>query len=131
MSSISRRVIARTIAAKLVAQPAQRSHWLRVLAAYLVEHNRGEEAELIANDIARELYRQAGQLLVRVESARPLSSSIKSELTKLLSMATNAKQVELAETINPELLGGLIARTPDAVTDLSVRTKLKQLATIA
>lgn len=131
MSTVSRRVLARTIAAKLIEHPSERTHWISALAAYLVEQNRVEEADLIVNDIARELYEQAGQLLVHVESARPLSDSVKSELKHLLTASTKAKHIELSETVNPDLLGGLIARTPDAVADMSVRTKLKQLATIA
>jgi F0F1-type ATP synthase delta subunit len=38
--------------------------------------------------------------------------------------------VDLSESIDRSLIGGLIARTPDAQLDASVRTKLKQLATI-
>ena len=35
---LSRRIIARTIAAKLLAEPGKRKHWLQVTAAYLVEN---------------------------------------------------------------------------------------------
>lgn len=131
MSTVSRRVLARAIAAKLIEHPSERKHWIAALAAYLVEQNRAEEADLIVNDIAHELYEQNGQLLVHVESARPLTESVTAELKHLLTAATKAKHIELSETVNSDLLGGLIARTPDAVADMSVRTKLKQLATIA
>src|SRR5688572_1610893 len=131
MAKLSRRLLARTIATKLVEHPSERRHWIQTLAAYLVEQNRTEEVDLIVNDIAHELYRQAGVLLVHVESAHPLSDSVRKELKDLLSNATKAKHIELTEKTNPELLGGLVARTPDAAIDLSVRTKLKQLATIA
>ena len=131
MAKLSRRLLARTIATKLIEYPAERKHWLAALAAYLVEQNRTEEVDLIVNDIAHELHRQAGVLLVHVEAARPLTDSVRKDLKDLLSTATNAKRIELTEITNPELLGGLIARTPDSAIDLSVRTKLKQLATIA
>lgn len=131
MAKLSRRLLARTIATKLIEQPSERKRTLAMLAAYLVEQNRTEEVNLIVNDIAYELHTQAGILLVHVESARPLTDSVRTELKGLLSKTTKAKRIELTETTNPDLLGGLIARTPDAALDVSVRAKLKQLATIA
>ena len=127
----SRRVLARTIAAKLLGEPDRRRHWLRVTAAYLMAHNMDGDVDLVLNDIARELYRQSGHLIVDVTSARKLSDHTREELTRMLKEATNASHVEIAEKINPELLGGLIARTPDAILDASVRTKLKQLASLS
>jgi len=126
----SRRVLARTIAAKLLAEPDRRSHWLEVTAAYLMDHNMDEDVDLVVNDIAHELFEQGGHLLVSVSSARALSDTTREELTNMLKQATGAKHVELAELRDPYLLGGLIARTPDATIDASVRTKLKQLASI-
>jgi F-type H+-transporting ATPase subunit delta len=130
MSKISRRVLARTIAARLVAEPARQDYWIKVLAAYLVDQRRVDEADLIVNDIAHELFAQDGQLLVHVDSARPLADSVRTSLKDLLKVRTGATSVTLAEQVDPTLLGGLIARTPDAQMDVSVRTKLKQLATI-
>jgi len=126
----SRRVIARTVAAKILAEPAKQSYWLQVLAAYLLEQKMADDAELIINDIAHELFEQSGHLLVNVTSARALSNDVRDELQRTLREATGAKHVEFVERTDPALLGGLIARTPDAVLDVSVRTRLQQLATI-
>ena len=126
----SRRVLARTMATKLLVEPDRRSHWVKVLAAYLMEHGMDEDADLIVNDIAHELYAQSGHLIVEVKSARQLSTVMRDELTKALRTATGAKHVELSERIDSDLLGGLVARTPDAILDASVRTKLKQLASL-
>lgn len=126
----SRRVLARTVAAKLLAEPDKRSHWITVTAAYLMDHGMDEDVELIVNDIAHELYEQAGHLIVDVTSARALTDSTREELTRMLKEATKASTVEISEQTDPELLGGLIARTPDAIIDASVRTKLKQLASL-
>jgi ATP synthase F1 delta subunit len=127
---ISRRVIARTIAAKLVAEPARQEHWVQTLAAYLVEQNRVSEAGLILSDIEHELYEQGGQLLTHVTSARPLTDAVRTTLKKLLADQTGAKQVVLTEKTDSALLGGLIARTADAGLDASVRTQLNRLAAI-
>jgi len=130
MSTVSRRVLARTIVAKLVAEPARQDYWLKVLAAYLVDQNRTDEVELLINDIAHEVFAQSGQLLVHVESARPLTDSVRTSLTTLLKEHTGAEKVAFTEEVDPKLLGGLIARTPDAQMDVSTRTKLQQIATI-
>ncbi|HYH74740.1 MAG TPA: ATP synthase F1 subunit delta [Candidatus Saccharimonadales bacterium] len=126
----SRRIIARTVAAKLLSEPARQDHWVKVLAAYLVDQHREQEADLILNDLAHELFVQNGQLAVSVTSARPLSEAVRASLQALLAEQTNAKTVELSETIDPTLLGGLIAQTPDAVMDVSVRSQLNQLASL-
>jgi F-type H+-transporting ATPase subunit delta len=129
-TKISRRVLARTIASKLVAEPTRQDHWVQALAAYLIEQNRVSEAGLIVSDIEHELYEQDGQLLTHVTSARPLSDAVRTALKKLLSAQTGAKHVVLTEKTDPALLGGLIARTADAGLDASVRTQLNRLATI-
>jgi len=129
-AAFSRRVIARTVASKLAAEPSRQKHWIKVLAAYLVDHNRVNEADLIMSDIWHELFVQDGQLLAQVTSARPLDESVRKSLEKLLRDQTGAKRVALTEKTDPALLGGLIARTSDAELDASVRTKLNRLATI-
>lgn len=129
-AQFSRRVLARIIAAKLVAEPSRQTHWMRALAAYLVEQKRIGEANLIIHDIEHELYDQDGQLLVHVTSARPLADSVRTELKKLMQEQTKAKRVVLTEKTDAALIGGLIARSADAELDASVRTTLNQLATI-
>src|SRR5688572_29385010 len=130
MAKLSRRTIARTVAAKLLAEPAQQKHWLQATAAYLVEHNMAGDADLLMNDIAYELYVQSGTLFVDVTSARPLTDAVRSDLKHMLQEATAAKRITLTEHVDPALIGGVVARTPSAELDLSVRTRLRQLATI-
>lgn len=128
---ISRRQLARTVAAKLLAEPERREHWVRILAAFLVETNRTEEADQVINAIAHELLEQDGLLAVEVTSARPLTDDTRRELATYLKSATGASKVELAEQIDPELVGGLIARTPDQELDTSIRSQLQRLASIS
>jgi F0F1-type ATP synthase delta subunit len=130
MAKLSRRVIARVVAQKLLAEPQRRSHWLQVAAAYMVENHLEHDVDLLVNDIAHELFMQSGQLSVAVTSARPLADAARAELKRTLQEATHARRVTFSETVDPALLGGVIARTPDAQLDLSVRTRLQQLATI-
>jgi F-type H+-transporting ATPase subunit delta len=129
-NKVSRRVLARTVAAKLLAEPSRRGHWLRVTAAYMMEQQMVDDIDLVVNDIAHELYAQSGHLLVDVTSARKLSDAVRADLRHMLQEATGAKRVELAEHIDPTVLGGLIARTPSHQLDASVRTRLKLLGAI-
>lgn len=129
-AGFSRRIIARTIAAKILAEPSRSGHWMQVLAAYLLEQKQADLAELIANDIAREVFAQNGELLVEVTSSHQLAENVRKDLQKALTDATGAKSVTLSELTDPALLGGLIAQTPDAILDASVRSRLKQLAAI-
>lgn len=129
-SKVSRRVLARVIAERLIAEPKNTKHWMQATAAYLVEHGLVEDADLLMNDVARELFAQDGRLMVHVASARPLSETIRAELKTHLREATNAAHVEMSESVDPTLLGGLVAKTPDAELDLSVRRRLRQLASI-
>jgi F-type H+-transporting ATPase subunit delta len=129
-NKVSRRVVARTIAAKLLGEPSQRSHWLKVTAAYLIDQHMVDDIDLFINDLAQELHKQSGHLFVDVTSAHKLTDAVRVELKHTLQGATGARHIELAEHVDPTLLGGLIARTPDAELDASVRTKLKQLASL-
>lgn len=130
MNKISQRTFAKTIAQKMIQDPARRKHWIKMLAAYMVETGIADKVDAVANDVAREIFVQSGELLVRVSSARPLSDATRKQVERIIKEQSGAKDVILDETVDPGLLGGLIARTPDAELDLSVRSKLKQLASI-
>ncbi len=129
-SKVSRRVLARVLAEKLVAEPTRTHHWMQATAAYLMKHGLAEDADLLMNDVARELFAQDGRLMVHVASARPLSETIRAELKTYLRAATDAKHVEMSESVDPALLGGLVASTPEGELDLSVKSRLRQLASI-
>lgn len=130
-ASVSRRDVVRVITRRLLDEPANRSEWLRRLAAYAVVHNMVDQIDLIVNDIAHELHQQAGILTVEVVSARQLSDEVRQSLRDLLRREAGAEEVVLHETTDQALLGGFVARTPDAEIDASVRTRLQKLAALA
>lgn len=129
-SKTSRRIIVRATAEQLLAHPTRQAHIMKELAAYLLEQKMVNDVDLVINDLIRELADVSGTMLVSVTSAHSLSDAVRKELTQSLQKATGATDVVLSETIDTDLLGGLIARTPDAELDLSVRTKLKRLSAI-
>lgn len=130
MSKLSRRVIARAFVAKLVAEPQRHAHWVKVLAAYLVEQRQINMVDLLLADISREYFAETGVLLANVTSARPLSDAVRKAVEQALHEATDAKKVVITTRTDPALIGGVVAQTPDAVLDISVRSQLKQLAAI-
>lgn len=127
----SRRDIVRVVTRHLLDEPADRSVWLRRLAAYLVAHGMTDQVDLLVNDIAHELYEQAGILTVEVVSARELTDGLRASLTGLLQSETDARSVMMHETTDAGLVGGFVARTADAEIDASVQTRLKALAALA
>jgi F0F1-type ATP synthase delta subunit len=128
---VSRRHLAEAITAKLLSEPAKQAHWMQVLAAYLVAHDMVNDADMLINDIAHELLAQSGQLVVEVTSAEALGSAVRQELVTYLQRETDAKDVQLHESTDPALIGGLVAKTADSELDISLRTQLRQLTAIA
>ena len=129
-NKLSRRVIARAFVAKLVAEPTRQAHWVKVLAAYLVEQGQIDTVDMLVADISREYFATTGVLLADVTSARPLTDAVRKAVEKALHEATEAKKVVITEHTDQSLIGGVVARTPDAVLDVSVRSQLNQLAAI-
>lgn len=84
----------------------------------------------LVTDLA-DVYRErllAHQNIVRAEvtSASPLSPEKTKALEESLSSVTG-KKVEITTTVDPELLGGVVARIGSTVYDGSVRTQLAHM----
>lgn len=127
----SRRDIVRVITTRLLEEPKQRGVWLQRLAAYMVAHNIIDQADVMVNDIAHELFVRSGLLTVEVVSARELSAELKQSITDLLQTATGAQSVVMHQSVDQALLGGFVARTADAELDASVRSKLMALSALS
>jgi F-type H+-transporting ATPase subunit delta len=61
-----------------------------------------------------------------VRAAVPLDERLRDRLAKALSEATG-KDVEVKVVVDPNVLGGVVARIGDTVIDGSVRHRLDQL----
>lgn len=126
MIAFSRRKIATYIASELAAgKPADQL--LSQAAAYLVQHKRTGQAELLARDIEAVLAREYGLVNAEVISARELSGGIIESIKQFVANAEGAKQVEVSASVDPSLLGGVIIRTPRAELDTTVRKQLNAL----
>ena len=67
-------------------------------------------------------------MTAEIASAAPLDDRRRDRLRRALSERTGY-EVKLEVTIDPELIGGAIAKVGDLVFDGSIRTQLEQLRT--
>lgn len=131
MAKTSRRTLARIVAEKLSAPGSDGAVVMREVAAYLIDNHMVDDADALINDIAEEIFAATGRLVVEVSSARPLTDEAREGLITFLRDKTDASSVELHESVDESLIGGLIAKTPSAELDVSVRNTLRQLTAIA
>ena len=119
---LSRRKIALFVTDRLLSGKASADEVLRELAAYLVTTRRTRELDLLVRDIEAALA-DKGVVAVDVTSARPLHAAVKAEITKML----DAKSVQLRESVDEALLGGIRIDTPGKRFDGTIRHKLNAL----
>jgi F-type H+-transporting ATPase subunit delta len=119
---LSRRKIAIFVTNKLLAGNHQALEVMRELAAYLVTERRTRELDLIVRDI-EEMLADSGVVVADVASARPLSEAMKTEVAAMLG----ASSVQLRESVDEALLGGIRIDTPGKRFDGTIRHKLTAL----
>ena len=130
MRKVSRRRLAAVVVQLLTEKRLSQEHVLRMLAAYLVVHKQQKQVDLILLDIARELATQQAHVYAEVSSAFPLDASARAELQQYLTEQTGAKTIELHESLNADLLTGMVVRTSDEELDTSAATKLMRFTTL-
>lgn len=69
------------------------------------------------------------EITARVVSAIPLSDKLTEELRATLKAKTG-KDVSLAASVDPAILGGLVVKIGSRMIDTSIRTKLNNLKTV-
>jgi F-type H+-transporting ATPase subunit delta len=74
-----------------------------------------------------QLYKaEKGIKIARLETARPLTKELRREMISIITAAFNA-QIELAEEVKKDLIGGFVLRVEDKRLDSSVRGKLEKI----
>lgn len=102
----------------------------QILAAYLVETRRTRDVDLYLRDIELAVAERFGTVTAYVSSAQELSQKTRAAVEKLIKTSVGAKSVEMVETTDPGLIGGIVIQTADAELDGSIRTKLRNLRSI-
>ena len=118
---LSRRALATFVAKELLAGNDQIIDWL---AALLIEERREREADLLVRDI-ESILADSGQMIVRVDTARPLDAATKQEIESMFDQ----HEVHIKETVRPELIGGVKITTPTQSLDRTIAKKLEMLRT--
>jgi ATP synthase F1 delta subunit len=126
---LSRHKIAEFLADRLAAGESPR-RVAKILAAYLIDTRTTRQAELILREITAALADKHGHLAVEVTAARRLNDETRQAIATLVKANSNARKVELIESVDPDLIGGAIVRTPDAEMDNSVRGGLRKLGAV-
>ncbi len=68
-----------------------------------------------------------GRVLAEVRTAVPLDDAMRSQVATQIGNIMN-KQVRLRESVDPELIGGMVVRVGDSVFDNSVANRLDKMA---
>jgi F-type H+-transporting ATPase subunit delta len=118
---LSRRKIAAYAANKLHAGVSTKEV-IREVAAYLIYARRTRELDLLVRDIEDALASQ-GMVIADVSSAHPLSDALKTEIKQLVG----GKTLQLRESVEPDLLGGIRINVPGKRFDGTIRRKLTAL----
>jgi len=118
---LSRRKLAVYVADKLQAG-ASASEVMREIAAYLIDTKRTRELELLVRDIEDALATR-GVVVADVTTAHALGKELKSEIGALVG----AKKLQIRETIDESVLGGVRIDLPGKRFDGTIRHKLTAL----
>lgn len=130
MQKLSRRRLAGYIAAEVAAGSLKQAT-IQKVAAYLVENKQADTVDLVLSDVATILAKRYGVVSAEVSSATVLDDSLRSAITEFVKRTENAKTVQMTETIDKSLIGGIIIRTPSAELDGSIRSQLRQLRALS
>jgi len=109
-----------------IARRAEVAPLLCNFLSYLIDQRRLVDFMTICDEFARLADEDAGLLTAEVSSASPLDDRRKDRLQRALSDHTG-RQVRLEVEVDPELIGGAVAKVGDLVFDGSIRTQLSQL----
>ena len=96
------------------------------LVYFLVAKNRLRIVEDLVIEYQRLVNAYYGRETAEVVTAVPLSNEEKERLQKRLATITH-KEVVLIAQVNPDIMGGLVAKVGDKLIDGSVRTRLQEL----
>ncbi|MEX2202693.1 MAG: ATP synthase F1 subunit delta [Actinomycetota bacterium] len=95
------------------------------LLGMLVEQGRARDIGRIAESLAEVAAERRQQVVGEVRSAVPLTDAQRRRLAEALSSATGRK-VEVKMIVDPDLVGGVVARVGDVIFDGSIRSRLDE-----
>ena len=112
--------VLRAVMGRGVAPPAVK------LVLLMVRRGRPGAVEPMIARFSELLRRERGVALAQVRTALPLDDAQRAEVAARLRVLTGS-QVEMDETVDPDLIGGIAVRIGDQLYDASVRSRLERL----
>ena len=123
--ALSRRDVARYAARQLVAGD-DIAVLVQQVSSYVIATKSQRTIELLVADIERCIADEYSHLSLSIESAYELSDALKKEVAGAFG---EYKSYEIKNSINPDLIGGVIAKTADQTLDTSTIGYIKKLKT--
>lgn len=93
----------------------------------LASHRVLAQSDKIIKAFKKYLYKQENIQSVEVKTALPLSEHDRREILKHLKNTLN-KEIIIKESVDKELVGGIVVKYDDTVIDGSIKSRLKLLA---
>lgn len=112
----------RAVLTDLLTEKAS-AHTLRILA-FVVESGRARELGDIVSRLVELAAERRERAVADVRSAVPLTREHQQKLAAALGKATG-KKVELRVTVDPDLVGGVVAQVGDQVFDGTIKRRLQ------
>ena len=96
------------------------------LVSFLVGAGRGRDLPEIIDKMVERAAEERAEVVAEVRTAVPLENDQRERLAEALSTATG-KQVSVKATVDPSVMGGVVAQIGDTVIDGTIRHRLNQL----
>jgi F-type H+-transporting ATPase subunit delta len=94
----------------------------------LVDRDRINLLKSVITNYLELVYETASIKTIEVVTAIEFSNAQKNTLIQKLKELTNAREIKLAITVDPTLIGGFLIKTESKVIDFTVKNQLQQLA---
>ena len=94
----------------------------------LVSRDRINLIKSVITNYLELVYETASIKTIEVVSAVEFSTAQKNTLIQKLKELTDAREIKLAITVDPNLIGGFLIKTESKVIDFTVKNQLQQLA---
>lgn len=120
-SRLSRRKIAEFVAARLLAGGTVKDV-LREVAAHLIDNRRTREIDLLVREI-EDVLAERGVVVANVTTAHPLTDTLRGEINTIIG----AKSLQLRESVDESVLGGVRIDMPGKQFDGTIQRKLTAL----
>ena len=95
------------------------------LLGFLVEQGRGRDIDRVVQAMSEVAADSRRHALAEVRAAVPLDQGQRERLARALSAATG-REVEVRVTVDPTVVGGVVARVGDTIFDGSVKSRLDE-----